>query len=183
MNRAHIVRQLEERRAQKQHQLRETQAQIQAEIREIEETIGYITGATNNVTHGEHVDPNLFEIIGRHLIRTTPGEARTPGASKQELITELRERKGKVREVIASLDNRIEEIESSTRRISRRTTGQETPLQEVVRERDKLRIEQEFYSDILNTLRPTPDNQRPARHQRQRAQDWADERRRNREGR
>ncbi len=75
---------------------------------------------------------------------------RTPGIRGEPLVRELNIRIRAVEEIINTLDNKVEQLSVA------RDSQSRQHLRQVLDERDKLRIELEFYKDLSEAIQTEP---------------------------
>jgi hypothetical protein len=188
MDRAELIRRLNLRKAeltqelgQQIHHIEEVEASIQAiEGREITP----IQFPPQNPFRGvpvRRIDTDTYLLIARRIIgNQVAGQTRVPGAEKPALLQELEQRRREIRRIIASLDREIEEREARGQvQIPHDNSRQ------IIKDRDYLRAELQFYIDLTEALnyqptRTTPDERAEAN---QRARTWVENIGRNRANR
>lgn len=113
------------------------------------------------------IDPDFYIAIARRLV-DNKNNTRTPGIRGEPLVKELNIRIREVEEIINTLDNRAEQL-SITRDIQSRQH-----LRQVVDERDKLRIELEFYKDLSEAIQTEPKklSKEELEEERYKAKEW-----------
>ncbi len=94
----------------------------------------------------QRIEPSTYINIARQLVDNRKN-IRTPGVRGEPLIRELNIRIGETEEIINRLDIQAEQL-LGTRNI--RSSG---VLQQIYDDRDKLRIELEFYKDLMKPYR------------------------------
>lgn len=113
------------------------------------------------------ISTETYLTIARRLVNNKD-KARVPGVPAKVLIKELNTRVGEAESIINSLDNEAERISGRGDPDSRRH------LRQLFEDRDKLRIEVEFYKDIIEALQTEPkkNTKEEVDEARLKAKDW-----------
>jgi hypothetical protein len=122
----------------------------------------------------QRINTDTYIAIARQIIGRQ-NQARTPGAEKAALLQELDQRQREVRRIIASLDRELEQIE--TQAAQDRNILEHFPRgRQAIEDRDNLRAELQFYTDITEALNYTPTRITPEERAEanQRAREWAE---------
>jgi small-conductance mechanosensitive channel len=146
-------------------QQRDVEARFRQSREELENILGAIQVISRQTTHSKILgEERAREASTIFLARNTiPINLRKPGAGKEELIKELKDRLRKAKQEIAGRDERITELErypSSTLSSTARAT-----FERHVQDRDLLTIEREFYNDLLQVLEPKKTQELPKEEQ------------------
>ena len=125
----------------------------------------------------QRIDTQSYLRIARTLISDigdTQGIQRVPGAESPALIVELSQRIREINHIIHGIDQDIERLETQAS-----NGGRADNIQAVIRDRDRLAAEVQFYRDLKEALehRPTRATRQEVQEQRDRARDWAEARR------
>jgi len=157
-------------------QQRDIEDRFRQNREELENILGAIQVITGQTAHSDILgEERAREASTIFLARNTiPTNLRTPGAGKEELIRELKERLRKAKQEIAGRDERIGDLGQHPR--STLSPSARAALEGHIQDRDLLTIEREFYNDLLQVLEPRKIQEPSREEQRKRAQHWAKER-------
>ena len=113
------------------------------------------------------INTETYLTIARLLVNNK-SNIRTPGVNKRLLVNEINTRIGEVEQIISRFDNTTEQLSI------RRDAQSQRQLLQVQDDRDKLRIELEFYRDIIEALQSEPKKltKEEVEEGKQKAKDW-----------
>jgi hypothetical protein len=179
MDRAELARRLRTRRTQITeelgrhiHHLEELEASLQViEGQEITVPLFPPQNPFRDVPV-RRIDTETYILIARQIVGRLTGQSRIPGAERPALLRELEQRSREVRRIIASLDREIEQIEAQ--RTQDNNLASYPRAREIFNDRDNLRAELQFYTDITEALNYTPSRvtQEERAEANQRAREW-----------
>jgi hypothetical protein len=112
------------------------------------------------------INTETYLTIARLLVNNTDN-VRTPGINKKLVVKELNTRIGELEQIINSFDNTAEQLSV------RCDTSSQRQLRQMQDDRDTLRIELEFYRDIIEALQPHSKlTKEEIEEGKQKAKDW-----------
>jgi hypothetical protein len=156
MNKDDIILRLQQQKQRQEQELNEHIVNLENTIASIHAIEGKEIAPPNfppqNPFEGvpiPRIDTNTYLNIARRLV-DNKNKVRTPGVRGQPLIKELNLRIREVEEIIIRFDNSTEQI------IGSRDTRLRGNLQQIQDDRDKLRIELEFYRDLAEAIQTEP---------------------------
>jgi hypothetical protein len=105
---------------------------------------------TKKIVQIENIDASIQLLTIGRLLVDNKKNVRTPGVGSKLLIRELNTRIEEVEAIINSFDNDVERLNG------RRDPHTLEYLHKIQEDRDKLRIELEFYKDLVEALQSEP---------------------------